>query len=181
MTELQIAAFLDGGLAMAERERVEDHLTECPECRANVAASASLVRQVRRPRKILAATGIMLAAAAALFIVRPHTESTLVRRGMESDSDSLIVFSPVTARTQTPAKFVWSSAKGAASYELKVSDPDGSTVWTYSGNDTVAVMPDSVPGLQSKRYVWIADALMEDGTRRSTGLHEVKITRTPTH
>jgi anti-sigma factor RsiW len=37
LSEELLAAFLDGSLAPVERDRVEEHLVECPRCRMIVA------------------------------------------------------------------------------------------------------------------------------------------------
>ena len=184
MDELLIAGYLDRGLSSADRDRVADHLTECAECRHNVAEAHLLIGRVRRPRRVFLLSGVMIAAAAsALFVVLPHADSgpSILRRGVQSESDSLIVISPAVGKTSRPVRFVWSSVNGASSYRLTLSEPDGATVWSYNGSDTVAVLPDSVGTTERSRYVWIADAILEDGTRRSTGLRELEITPPPGH
>ena len=61
---------------------------------------------------------------------------------------------------------------GAVTYRLTVTRGDGAAVWSYSGVDTVAALPDSIVLRPGQRYLWVADALLSDGTTRSTGLRE---------
>jgi hypothetical protein len=69
-------------------------------------------------------------------------------------------------------RFTWASVPSALTYRLSVTNADGAPVWTLSGVDTSALMPDSVLAPGGRRYVWSVDALLSDGTERSSGLRE---------
>jgi hypothetical protein len=60
---------------------------------------------------------------------------------------------------------------------LTISRADAHPVWSLSSTDTVATLPDSVGLRPSERYFWVADALLSDGTTRSTGLREFGVDR----
>lgn len=173
MTELEIAGYLDRGLSDAARDRVETHLVQCSECRQNVAASQRLVQRIRRPRHVVTISALVAVAAAGVLMVRPQIqprEGSLERA--HSDVPGLAVYAPTSEITTRTARFVWGGASDAVSYRLTVSNGSGATLWTQSGTDTVAILPDSVTLSPGERYVWVADAILSDGSTRSTGLTE---------
>ena len=57
---------------------------------------------------------------------------------------------------------------------MTVSGGNGIPVWSGSVADTMFVLPDSISLGVDQRYVWIVDALLADGSARSTGLHEFR-------
>jgi predicted anti-sigma-YlaC factor YlaD len=66
MNDLELAAYLDRGLSPEDRERVEEHLSSCEDCRAHISESSRLLRRKARPRFIITASAV---AAALLFVV----------------------------------------------------------------------------------------------------------------
>ena len=177
VSDLEIAAYLDRGLSGAERDRIEAHLAECAECRQSVLENDELVRRVRRPRRLLVGSAVASAAALLIMVALPMLRggdgdpATPVFRGAGAMA-SLIAYGPSGESRVQSLRFVWSPAPGAMSYRLTVSRADGSTLWTRSGRDTVAVLPDSVTLRAGDRYFWVSDALLADGGSRSTGLRE---------
>ncbi len=177
MNELEIASYLDRGLSAADRDRIENHLSECEECRASVTEAQQLVGQIRRPRRFVAIGGVVAAAAAVtMLLVRPDTvkrNGPVERAGSSSSAlSSLNAYSPLGERSSRRGEFVWSSAPDVVSYRLTVGKSDGSTIWSSSGTDTMVVMPDSIHLDARQGYVWIVDAILGDGSTRSTGLKE---------
>ena len=80
-TAEEFAAYADGGLGVQERERVEQHLVECAECRTVLIESAAFAtrehsnvpspqRRFVRARWMPIATTLAAAAALALVVVR---------------------------------------------------------------------------------------------------------------
>ena len=67
-----LGAFLEGSLEPEERARVEEHLSQCRECRATVALFARARAIPRRPARALtwlaAAAGILLATAVGVRV-----------------------------------------------------------------------------------------------------------------
>jgi len=179
VNDLQVAAYLDRGLSAAERDQIEAHLAECAECRRHVLDTDELMQRVRRPKRlVIGSTVVAAAAAAALIIVAVPSfrrsdgalENPLYRDA--AASSSLIAYGPAGESRVGSLRFVWSPAHRAMSYRLTVSRADGATVWTQSGRDTVAALPDSVTLRVGDRYFWVSDALLADGRSRSTGLRE---------
>jgi hypothetical protein len=177
VTDLEIAAYLDRGLSIVERDRMEDHLGECPECRRHVLDADELVRRVRRPRRLIIGGAVVAAAAALILVAMPSLrrsdgalENPLYRDA--AASSTLIAYGPAGESRVGSLRFIWSPARGAMSYRLTVSRADGATVWTQSGRDTVATLPASITLRVGDRYFWVSDALLADGGSRSTGLRE---------
>jgi hypothetical protein len=72
---------------------------------------------------------------------------------------------------------VWASAGSNAAYRVALTTLGGVTVWRASTSDTVATLPDSVRLAPDATYQWWVDALLADGTTRSTGIREFRTPR----
>lgn len=174
LSDTQLAAFLDRGLAPVARRHVEEHLAGCPECRAHIVAAGDLLAHDRRPRRSLL-VGSLVAAAALLLAVGLTARSG--QRGIRqpvvraAGTDArLVAYGPMGETSSRAIRFVWGRAPDAVTYRLSVTRADGVAVWSRSVADTVAVLPDSVALGPGQSYFWVADALLRDGTTRSTGL-----------
>jgi hypothetical protein len=178
LTDSEMARYLDRRVSLEERDRIEDHLASCAECREHALGTQQLLRRGRRPR--IVATGGVLAAAAVVLIwiarVEPAKDQSAQQlRGVVSDNIGLVAYGPTGDAKRESLRFVWGSAAGAASYRLSVTRANGAQVWSQSGVDTVASLPRSVTLLIGERYLWVADAVMRDGSTRSTGLREFSL------
>jgi hypothetical protein len=178
MTDLELAAYLDRRLSAAERERTEAHLAGCASCREELAQSYQLRQRLRRPGRL--AVGALVAVAAAIFLV--------IRTGMvlgpapadepvvrSDDAPAIVAYAPVGETSSSSLRFVWGAQARATSYRLTVSRADGTTIWSRSSVDTAVSLPDSVSLRTGERYLWVADALLDDGGTRSTGLHQFRV------
>src|SRR4051812_11821590 len=66
----EVSAYLDGALLDADRERIQAHLADCPECREEVVELSRLIRTSRtRPMLRWMAT-VGVAASLALIVSR---------------------------------------------------------------------------------------------------------------
>jgi hypothetical protein len=172
--EFEMAAYLDRRLDAADRDRVEGHLAGCADCRQEMLEVRGLLRRGARPRRLLVGASLLAVVAALVLIVQPGGIEQ-VRGG--GTAPSLTAYGPTGDASQSSLRFVWGAAPGVATYRLTVSGGDGVPVWSGSVADTVMALPDSVTLQADRRYVWIADALMGDGSTRSTGLHEFRPVR----
>ena len=176
-SDIEIAAYVDHRLSGDARDRVEHHLAECAECRHVATRSREVLHRRHRPRQLLIGAGTLAAAAAVfLLVVQPARQSRDAEtgptlRGPGSDA-ALPAYHPIGDVAREPVSFVWGSVNNAASYRLTVSHADGTALWTASSADTTTVLPDSVSLQTGQRHVWIVDALLMDGTVRSTGFKE---------
>jgi hypothetical protein len=177
VNEFEVAAYLDRQLQPSDRDRIERHLANCVDCRLELAQTHRILAGMRR-RKWVVAGGILLATAAALvLVVRPvlvqTTEVTASSALRETaGSASLIGYGPSGEVALRSIRFVWGRAANATTYRLTVSGADGVPVWSASALDTSVTLPDSVRLQVGRRYFWLADALLDDGATRSTGLRE---------
>lgn len=174
MKDVEMAAYVDRRLYGADRERVEAHLAGCAECRKELLDVRSILRHAARPRRLLVGAGLLAAAASLLLILRPAVVDPVRGGGTPS---ALTAYGPTGDAAVASLRFVWGAAPGAAAYRLTVSGGDGVPVWSGSVADTVMALPDSVTLRVDQGYAWIVDALMNDGSTRSTGLHEFRPVR----
>jgi len=175
MTDLEIAAYLDRGLSGAERDRVEDHLAECTECRHQVAEVHQVLKRAHRPRRVFVASTLLAAAVAFVLVAKPgqvHQSGVTTLERASSTDAKLLAYGPSGEVRRAQLRFVWGSAPSAASYRLTVSRGDGTLVWSESTADTVATPPATLPFPAGTKHFWAVDAILTDGTTRSTGLRE---------
>lgn len=181
--DLELAAFVDGGLDPVSRRRVEAHLLACEVCRAVVAEAGAFVEPARaaRPRRrtLFAAGTLAAAAAIALLTVvlgRPSLESPARTRDVEAVGRAGLAFAPAAppdgARIRADTlSFHWRTAGAEATYQITISSSTGAIVWTSRTLDTSLTLPRTVAsGLESGRsYYWQVDAVLPDLRSATTG------------
>ena len=172
----RVLAYVERTLSVAERERLEEHLSLCEECTAEVAA---IVRLRPRPARRIpwAPIGIGAAAAVAgLLLARPlvhhPTPSADVERQGQAAAVLPIVAPAAGTRVPGPVTLVWHAARGASVYRVTLSRADGDSVWAGSTSDTTLTIPPGVSLAPGAPYYWYVDALLADGRALSTGVHE---------
>jgi hypothetical protein len=176
MNDLQIAAYLDRGLRPNAREDMESHLASCALCREKVAGSQASLDFARK-RRLVSRFAIVgtIAAVITLMVISPvaKRETTAIERDVDK-TKPLPVYSPIGTVNSVPAKFVWAAVRGATTYTITVSSPDGTTLWTASVSDTVAPVP---PRLVERHgtYVWVVDATLSDQSVRASGLTQFEV------
>jgi hypothetical protein len=178
LSDSELALYLDRRLSPEERDRIEDHLGVCAECRGHVLGTQQVLRSARRPR-LLAAGGVLAAAAAITILlarVEPGNEQTMPKlREAAPENTTLIAYGPTGDAKREGLRFVWGPAAGAVSYRLSVTAADGAQVWSRSGVDTAAILPRTVNLRAGEKYLWVTDAILSDGSARSTGLREFSL------
>src|SRR3954469_21461883 len=85
VNDLELSAYLDDRLPVADRERVESHMVECAVCRQQVRQSRRFLRYRTRRRRVmqlraLAAAGVVLVLGARA-VRGPAADSTALREG----------------------------------------------------------------------------------------------------
>ena len=175
MNDLDIAAYIDRGLKPQRRAEVEEHLADCGECRENVVKAGELVAKSRRPSLIIRSVAL-LAAAAVMIVAVPSIRSRwtpesrpMMRDG--SDSPRLVAYGPVGEVKSPIVAFTWASATDALSYRITITTAAGADVWSTGSTDTTVTLPASITLAPRTQYLWVVDALLRDGTTRSTGIH----------
>lgn len=172
VTDLEIAAYIDRGLPAGDHQRVESHVAFCDDCRGAVVAARLTASRATRRRRFWQ-VGALAAAAVVVFSFIRLDGPAITDDAMRSaaSSDTLGVHGPL-GESSGPIRFVWMPMTGALSYQLRLSDAAGATQWTHAGSDTVVALPDSVRLPPGERYFWSVDALLRDGSSRSTGMRE---------
>lgn len=179
-----VAAYISGAIGDADRERIEAHAADCAVCRREFAEVIGALPAKRRTRdwRVWAPA---LAAAAVIAVVMAHPFRTAVQpegtsrfRGSEPTAGRgggavIGVLAPPDDGAVNPAAvtFVWHAGGVDASYQLTLTDEEGSVVWTLATTDTVAALPDTITLARGSLYHWYVDGLLEDGRRASTGVH----------
>jgi hypothetical protein len=177
LTNIEMARYLDRKLSSDERDRVEAHLASCANCRELTLGSQRVLRKVQRPRRLIA-VGALAAAAAVLIVIgrlEPETPDVARERAPVANTTSLIVYGPTGSTSIANLRFAWGAAENVESYRLSLTTADGAEVWSHSGLDTTAVPPSSVSLRPAGNYFWVVDAVLKDGTTRSTGLREFSL------
>ena len=179
MTDMLIASYLDRRMSDAERERFENHLAECPECRRAVIEADTLIKRVRPTWRGNAMIGLVAAALVlvAVDLTVQHTRKPTPTRAVRSVDSGLTAYGPMGDVTRSGLRFVWSPLAGAISYKIAVVDATSQPVWSTTASDTTIALPASVSLHAGETYMWVVDGLAADGTTHSTGLHEFRLNR----
>lgn len=182
MTDMSIASYLDRRMSGVDRERFEDHLSECPECRQAVIEAESLLKRVR-PRWRGNAIVALIAATIVLVAVdlkvqdRNDLSAPTPTRAVRTIDRGLTAYGPSGEVTRSGLHFVWSPLAGAISYKIFLVDASSQPVWSAPATDTSIALPATVALRAGETYLWAVDALASDGTMHSTGLREFRVNR----
>jgi anti-sigma factor RsiW len=179
MTDAMIASYLDRRLSASDRDRFENHLADCNECREALVESEKLLKRVR-PRRGMKTLIALSVAAVALVAVRLEvipTNRQIVSgtRATTPVTGALGVYGPIGEVSSRGLRFVWSPIVGAISYRLVVTDASSRPVWSTTGADTVIALPAAVSLRPGERYFWIVDGLTSNGITHSTGVREFRV------
>jgi len=178
--DLELAAFVDGGLDAEARRKVEAHLLDCEDCRSLVAgAGTALTTAARRPRRSIFWVGAAAAAAAVVLLIVPGPEGGLPTsrtRDVEVVGPAGVGFAPeappdgALVRADT-LSFSWTHAGDQATYQITVSTEAGAIVWSVRTTDTSLALPATVGGQleTGQSYYWQVDAVLPDLRSASTG------------
>jgi hypothetical protein len=182
LNDEEMAAFVDGGLRTDARERAEEHLADCDDCRALMTAVRGNASPARLDRRVWVVSGLAAAAAIALLLIPrpPGREEGTRTRDIEAVGRPAVGFAAdapadgATVRTDT-LTFRWTPAGGAATYQLTLSAESGAMIWTSQTEATALALPDSVGArLEAGRpYYWQVDAVLPNLRSASTGLRRV--------
>jgi hypothetical protein len=170
----EVAAYLEGTLASAERTPLETHLANCEYCRARLVLAGGALGSAPRPRSQTRAlwgvlTGLAAAAAVAgvVLVWRPttRTERPAEVRAPEQEATGpqLRVVAPVGGATVPTAelRFTWLGLGSDVLYQVTLSAADGRTLWSTRTSDTTASPPPETLRelVAGQHYFWRVDAL----------------------
>jgi hypothetical protein len=180
VTDSAVAAYLDRRLPPDERTRLVRHLIVCEDCRLEVSETQALLTR-RGRRRWFAAAGLIAAAALLVLVLRPivapsdSPSEIAIREG--GTSVTLTAYGPVGEVGGDSLRLLWAAAPGATVYRVSLSAAGGRALWSASTVDTSLILPDSARLETGLVYYWVADALLANGTTRSTGLRGFQILR----
>lgn len=176
------AAFLDGRLTGADRERAVRHFAQCAECRLELTELRGMLdARARKPRRwIASAVGIAAILAFAMIprVMSDGGEGAARVRAENSArltdaAPSIAVVTPEDGATVQAARLrlSWRSAGTGAAYTVTVQDSSGTEVWARtSWSDTTVSLPDDVRLRSGSQYFWSVDARRADGNTAKTGV-----------
>ncbi len=164
LTVDEVALHLDGRLTPPAQARADQHLAECPDCRAELVALSGVLRRDRGRRRWLkpvATVAALAAAAIVLFIIMPGTPEPTYREPAITTTPAPVGITPRGPTTGVP-RLVWTRVPHADRYRLTLFDSTGSVLWESQTTDTSAALPVLHP---RSRYFWQVEA--ETGFHRS--------------
>jgi anti-sigma factor RsiW len=188
LTESELAGFLDGDLAPAERTRVEAHLEACDPCRDELVAVTRIPWDIPEPgaapsisarpsspswRLPAGIGGLAAAATIAFLFLLPAgpppsgvpaspglaDRPAQVRSGTEGVARIETHFPAAGASVRRDAlRFSW-AAQGDASYRITLTAEDGARLWSATLQDTTAVPPADLELEAGRTHFWYVDAI----------------------
>jgi anti-sigma factor RsiW len=156
-----LAGFVDGLLPAADRARIESHVADCDECRAEIVAVARLVAKPARRRVwYIPAAAVAAAAALMLVMLRPAPDDRRAPVTREPMISATVAPSALAPRGVTSAAktLVWTSVPHADVYRITLFDDAGRSLWETQTADTVAAIPATIPLLAHASYFWKVEA-----------------------
>ena len=189
----ELAAYLEGRLAPADREWVESHLAGCDDCRSDaVGAFRSIQDGESRSRPRWPPLTLAAAAVAALVIggnavfERGRSEAPAPFRSGADAADfdqvgEIDIVSPVEGRLVAGegVVFVWRAESADSFYRLTLMDGAGDVLWRTSTTDTTAAPGPDVALRAGETYFWIVDALASGGRTATSGAHSFRLADEP--
>jgi hypothetical protein len=151
-----IARYLDATVDRAERDRIENHLADCADCRIALGEITDIL--ATRPRRRWMPLAPIMAAAAAVLVV--------VWSGSVTPDHAPRTRDPALTEALGPSALLpvgsvpgvdllrWNAVPGAGRYRLNLFGTDGRVLWQATVTDTVVDLPDSVRLAPQTAYYW---------------------------
>jgi hypothetical protein len=187
LTTGQVAAILDKRLDGRNHQAAIAHLSICAECRHELAELERAIKDGALGRRAVRRWIIMASAVAAVLIMAvlpltlgrwrsagggPPAAATRAPGSLSPDDAPSPIGAVVPgdgAVTDATPTLIWRSAAFGASYRVTVQDTSGAVIWSAPITDTTATIPPSARLVHGRRYFWLVEARLRDGTSASTG------------
>lgn len=187
LTTGQVASLLDKRLPEPDRRMAIAHLSVCAECRHELAEleraikDGAIERRSARPWIMITSgvAAVLMMAVLPITLgqwrsahVGPPAAATRASASLSPDDapTPIVAVAPDDgALTDTTPTLIWRSAAIGASYRVAVQDTSGTVIWSASVVDTTVSIPPSARLVHGRRYFWLVDARLRDGTSTSTG------------
>lgn len=172
----EVAAFLDGGLAGPDRDRVAAHLADCEPCRTEIAAVAENLAAGRLRSRRAGWIAVATAAAAAIIYVGPRlsspdpTDPRVFRASAPSGAASVEIVSPREVMyLKSGTSLIWRAVAEHATYVVDLMTSDATLLWSARTPDTTVSVPSTVPLDTGVHYLLSIQALLPDGRSAVSG------------
>lgn len=191
LTEQELAAYLDGAMAPADRQQIEAHLDACAECRGELVAgrrmldalprSSGAAGRIRRTSRVWIPAAMAASLAAWVLVPRllqsPVVPAAAVRSPVASGEGRLriSIVEPLEGTTVDPrsVKFMWHAA-AADLYRFHLLTESGEPIWSTETSDTSVSLPPSVVLQKGRSYFWRIDGIA-NGISATTGAHYLSV------
>jgi hypothetical protein len=170
-----VTGYVGHGLSIEDRRRVERHLADCELCTEEVVAVARLGRRRGTPRWLPYAAAAAVIAGVVLLVPRAGQDVGGDRlRDGGVPADSIAVVAPADGRYVGASRaLVWRGVPGAT-YQVTITTSDGDSLWAAHTSDTAVTLPPTVTADSGLMRHWYVDALLPDGSTRSTGMRSFR-------
>ena len=190
LRDTELAAFLDDGLTVAERRRVEAHIDICEACRAELVDISRATEHRRKNASVrpsrrwwvptIAAAGIVAVLLVPRLSPPSDVRNDATRAPFVADGEgrrriNLVSPSDDVAVPAAGLVFTW-HAVTADVYRISVLTANGDPIWSAETPDTSLALPATVAVHTGEAYFWRVDAVA-NGIVATTGPHRVQIAR----
>jgi hypothetical protein len=187
LTAEELAAYLSGPAALAERARLEAHLLACDQCRVEVVSARRSIRIQDRSHWLAVGSTLAVAGLAAMLLVGPSLRD-VPPPGMEPplrDGAPLTEEGIVGISIRTPGEgaaveldrlhFSWVAIPGEVLYVVTVVDADGDVIWEQRTLEPSARWPRGESISSGASLFWFVDALVDGERSATSGVHRFEI------
>ena len=188
LTSEELAAYIDGRLEPAQSARVESHMADCADCRADLVATRPLLAEaslrMHRGRSWRGAAWLAAAAVIAIAFV-PLLQHAIGSRGnnpqvraTQTSRAAIEIVSPRSASVDAESVvFAWRPVAGASTYRLTLTDSSGEPLFNGSTAETTFTGAARAKLHRGSSYLWYVDALASDGRTVSSGIRSFTTSR----
>jgi anti-sigma factor RsiW len=175
-----VAAYVDGRIAAAERAVIDSHLGQCAECRSEVVGVTRLVRLAPQRRRWTVLAPLAAAAAVLILFVAPQRDSTPPQLREPAVTTAVTPTLSIPRGGVTVLRVMsWSSVPHADQYRVTLFARDGAVAWRTLSGDTTVLVPDTVRITRGVPYYWKVDARIELGRWVSSDLTSFTLDPSP--
>jgi anti-sigma factor RsiW len=173
----EVVGYVARTLPAGDRDRVERHLADCSQC-ANEIGDMVLIRGPAEPRRRGFQFVALTAAAAALLLVvwsRQPERPAVTRELPLTSTLAPRPLPPMLAGGRTTLH--WIGVPGAGRYRVLLFDSLGSSLLESTSPETLLAVPDSVPLVPGRLYLWKVEAEATPDHWTSSELTELRGSR----
>jgi hypothetical protein len=178
ITSEELGAYIDGRLDQTRSARLESHMADCADCRADLIdvrallATAPQASSRSRRRAWLVAAGIIaiVSVPPALLLVPSRADSPAIR-ATQTTRATIEIVSPLQSPIDLASVvFVWRPVADATTYRLTVTDSSGAPVFTRVAAETTLTFAGASELHRGTSYLWYVDGITSNGLTVTSGI-----------